>query len=247
MKKSKLQKRIERALKSMDEDSDYWKWKFLPSPIKLGMSKSNALGSRDFGSHRGQVTWEDWEEKVKAMYPVRYFLVEEMVPWIKAKVRQCIKDPWYWLKCHIVPKHRYHMLDLRQPKVKGEYAYRYGWMDSDTQIVYALFNILNNFVKHEMPSWYCPSEEEIVDEPSLQDQRNKYLEVKSIHYWWNVERKRRDKNESELASKWHAAHKIGDSSEHQLWKELDDIKKANKDKEDEMIARLLKVRGALWT
>lgn len=247
MKKSKLQKRIERALGSLKDDGGYWKWKILPSPIKLGMSDSNALGSRDFGSHKGQVTWEDWEEKVKELYPVRYFLVEELVPWIRRKWRRYAKDPLYWLKCHLHPKHRYHMLDLRQPKVKGEYAYRYGWMDSDTQMVFALFNILNNFVKYEMPSWYCPSEEEIAEDESLMGQRHKYLEVKAIHYWWNVDRKRQEAALSELTSKWHDAHTTGDPSEHQLWKDLDDLKKSNKDKEDEMLVRLLKVRGSLWT
>ncbi len=231
----------------MDEDGGYWKWKFLPSPVKLGMSDSNALGSRDFGSHRGKPTWEDWEEKVKTMYPIRYFLVEELVPWIKRKYRQLVSEPLYWLKCHLHPKYRYHILDLRQPKVKGEYAYRYGWIDSDHQMVYALFNILNNFVEHEMSSWYCPSEEEIAEEPSLLSQRHKYMEVKAIHYWWNIERYRQDEAQAELVSKWHDAHRIGDSSEHQLWKDLEIIKKANQDKEEEMIARLLKVRGALWT
>lgn len=245
----KLQKRLKKALASVDDadGKEYWKWRWLPSPKKLGMAKSNALGSRDFGTQPGQPTWEDWQEKVKAMYPVRYFLIEELVPMLKVKWRKYVWEPWYWLKCHLHPRHRYHMLDLRQPKVKGEHSYRYGWMDSDTQILYALFNILNNFVKHEMPSWYCPSEEEVAEDPALLNQRNRYLEVKSIHYWWNVERKRQDKRHSELLSKWHDARQSNDPAVHQYWTELKDDEKANKDKEDEMLARLLKVRGSLWT
>ena len=245
----KLQKRLKKALASIDDEdgTGYWKWRWLPSPKKLGMAKDNALGSRGFGSQPGQVTWEDWEEKVKAMYPVRFFLIQELVPLIKVKWRKYVWEPWYWLKCHVIPSYRFHKLDLRQPKVKGEYSYQYGWLDSDSQILYALFNILNNFVKHEMPSWYCPSEEDVAEDASLLNQRNKYLEVKSIHYWWNVERKRRDKHHSDLLTKWHDARQKNDPAEHQYWTELKDVEKDNKDKEDEMLARLLKVRGSLWT
>lgn len=244
--KNKLQKRIKKALASIN-GKGYWKWKILPSPVKLGMSDSNALGSRDFGAQPGQPTWEDWEEKVKIMHPIRFFLIEELGPWIKRTYRTYIWEPWYWLKCHAMKKHRYHMLDLRQPKIKGEHSYRYGWCDSDTQILFALFNILNNFVEHEMSDWFCPSDEEIAVEPALMDQRNKYLEVKAIHYWWNIDRKRRDEKHSELLSQWHAAKQANDPKESQLWQELKKDEESNKDKEDEMMARLLKIRRSLWT
>src|SRR5579863_10256158 len=150
-----------------------WKIFRLPTPSELGLCKDtehNALPMRFLTSDAGP-TWEDWQEIVKKNYPIRYFLAEELVPWIRQKYRKYVTDPIYWIKCHLLPKHRYHLLDLRQPKSKHEgRPYRYGWIDSDTQMLYALFNILNNFVKHEMPHWYCPSEEEVASAPYLAHQ-----------------------------------------------------------------------------
>jgi len=137
------------------------------------------------------------------------------------------------------------MLDLRQPKVTGEY--RYGWLDSDHQILFALFNILNNFVKHEMPNSYCPSEEEVSHDASLLNQRNKYLEIKAIHYWWNVDRRRQEKRKDHLLSDWHTARKYCRAEEHQLWENLRKAEADLEDKEEEMIMRLIKIRHSLWT
>ena len=247
--KSKIKKRIEKALGSLDEDGDYWKWKFLPSPIKLGMSTSNALGSRHFGSQPGQATWEDWDEKVKAMHPIRYFLIEEFTPWVRLQWRKYVTDPIYWFKCHFMKSYRYHFLDLRQPPNKefGFPAYKYGWIDSDTKMVYALFNILNTFVREEMPHQFCPSEEDVADEPHLQHQRHAWLETKAIHYWWNIERLRQQKTHDELLNKWSDAHKVNAPETQQLWDDLKKIEQTLKDKEEEMIIRLIKIRGSLWT
>ena len=166
MKKSKIQKIIERAFRSVDSD-DYWKWKVLPSPMKLGMSDSNnALGSKMFGNQPGQVCWEDWEEKVKTMYPVRYYLIEELGPIIRRKYRQWITTPIYWLKCHLFTKHKYHLIDIREPKGDPR-SYRYGWIDSDHKMVLALFTILNDHVEGELDNRYCPTEEEVQIDPYL--------------------------------------------------------------------------------
>jgi hypothetical protein len=250
MKKSKLQKRIEKSIKSIKSVSgrDYWKWYLLPSPIELGMSDSNALGSRDFGSQPGQATWEDWEEKVKAMRPVRFFLAEEMIPWFKLKYRIYVTDPIYWVKCHTLKSHRFHMLDLRQPQTREDIKpYRYGWIDSDTKILYALFGILSDFVEGEMPHWYCPSEEDVQADPNLLSQRHKWLEAKAIHYWWTVERHRQAERHAEMLHAWSEAKKNKDPQEHQLWDELNKHEKVQDEKEDEMIARLMKIRRSLWT
>jgi hypothetical protein len=140
-------------------------------------------------------------------------------------------------------------LDLRQPvhKEAGLPAYKYGWIDSDTKILYAMFNILNQFVDDEMSSWYCPSEEDVQNEPHLMYQRNNWLETKAIHYWWNVERVRQITEHNELLHNWSEAQKVNAPDTHQLWDELKKVEKAQEDKEDEMIARLLKIRRSLWT
>lgn len=62
-----------------------------------------------------------------------------------ALIKWNISEAWWWLKYHLVPKHRYHILSLKQPN-----GYQYGWLDADQQILYACFNILISFVEKEM-------------------------------------------------------------------------------------------------
>jgi hypothetical protein len=222
---------------------DWWKIFRLPSPKELGWSDSNALASRHFPNGKEEKTWEDWEEKMRAEYPIRHFLGDTLPRWFRVKWRIYVHDPWYWFVSHVVPSRRYHMLDLRQAKP----GYRYGWLDSDSQIVYALFNILNNFVEHEMPGWYCPSEEEVAEEAHLAYQRNAWLETKAIHYWWNTERPRQQKAHDELLHAWSEARKIDGPNVQQLWDDMKKTEKVLEDKEEEMIIRLIKIRRTLWT
>jgi hypothetical protein len=230
----------------------WWKIFHLPSPKELGWTDSeyNALPMRMFSQNNGnEHTWEDWEEKVREEYPFRYFMSETLPSWFRYRIQRPIKDAWYWIICHLLPSRRYHILDLRQPenKERGLSGYKYGWIDSDTKMLYALFNILNKFVEDEVSNWYCPSEEEVQSEPHLLYQRNNWLETKAIHYWWNVERIRQMKEHDDLLGQWSDAQKANAPETHQLWDELKKADKAQEDKEDEMIARLLKIRRSLWT
>lgn len=227
---------------------DWWKIFRLPSPIDLGWSDINALPMDRFKSAGDDTpTWEDWEVEMRKNYPVRFFFAETFPHWYRRHIKSPIKDAWYWVKCHTLPSHRYHFLDLRQPKSEASPGYKFGWIDSDTQMLYAAFNILNNFVKHELPNFYCPSEEEVQADASLLRQRTVYLEAKAIHYWWNVERLRQLKLHLELLHKWGDAQKAGDANTQQLWDDLHKLEAAMETKEDEMFARLLKIRRSLWT
>jgi hypothetical protein len=229
----------------------WWKIFQLPSPSDLGWtdSKYNALPMRMFNKIPGEKTWEDWEELMRKDYPIRYFFSETLPMWFSIKIRSPIKDTWYRIICHTLPSRKYHWLDLRQKpdKEMGHQGYKYGWIDSDTKMLYALFNILNKFVEEEMPHWYCPSEEDVQVEPHLLHQRNSWLETKAIHYWWNVERLRQQKEHTDLLHRWSEAQKNNDPETHQLWDQLRKAEKAQEDKEDEMIGRLLKIRRSLWT
>jgi hypothetical protein len=48
--------------------------------------------------------------------PIRYFLSEELPFWWRVNVVNPINKITYWLKSHLFPSRRYHILDLRQPK-----------------------------------------------------------------------------------------------------------------------------------
>jgi hypothetical protein len=230
---------------------DFWKIFRLPSPEQLGWGNGNSLPMKIFQSiGDSSPTWEDWEEKMRKEYPMRYFLAETLPGWYRSRIKRPLVDFHYWIVSHIIPGRRYHMLDLRQPEkinnIDNPDAYRYGWMDCDSRMLFAIFNLLNDFVEGEMPHSYCPSEEEVRRDPSLLSQRSTFLEIKAIHYWWNVERKRAARTISEA---WSKAHKIKDDmvAHRQIWVDVRKMEQEQEDKTNEMIARLMKIRRSLWT
>lgn len=223
----------------------FWKLFHLPSPKELGWSDTNSLPMKSFSTERP--TWEDWEEKVKKDYPIKYFFAKTLRKFFRYKILNPLRRIKTWFESHFIPSKRYHMLDLRQPESHDTYAYRYGWIDADSKILYAIFNILNEFVRDEMPHFHCPSEEEIQNDPLLTQQRNIWFEVKSIHYWWNIERIRTNKLINNLSQEWYHSRQANGDDDPQLWEELKKTEKQLENKTEEMISRLMKIRGSLWT
>jgi hypothetical protein len=222
-----------------------------PSAFREGVNDF-ALQSRDFSPETGAdvYCWEDYYADLKKAYPIRYFFAETLADFLRYKVwfpvKRPISDAWYYLKCHLVPKHRYHMLDLRQP------GYTHGWRDTDTRMLYANFNLLNEFVKYELPNFYCPTEEECADisEIGNRKQRNDYLEVLALHYWWNTQRALDQKKCDDALHAWHERkhkQKTFDEETERLWKEHLLHDEAFDEVETEMLIRLIKIRKSLWT
>lgn len=173
-----------------------------------------------------------------------------MKTWFKYNIYFPLRNLYWWFQHNFNPRHRYHMLDLRQPK--WDLNYRHGWIDSDTKMVYALFNILNRFVERELPNFYIPTEEEIVARPEyerecLKTQRKAGLEIIAIHNWWTAVRPVMQDQQKRALNEWHTAHKAKAPNEQELFKRIDELdEKYNTTLEDYMI-RLIKVRGSMWT
>jgi len=229
----------------------------LPSPVDLGRSKIDALPSREWTPDDEGYCWEDYDVEIKKLHPVKYFFIKTIGGFLEQeiwwRIRRPVRDAWYWIVSHIVPSRRHHILDLRQPKRSDEAnQYRYGWLDTDHKMLYALFNLLNLFVKNELPSLYYPSKEEIEKEPHMQHQADLITEIRTIHWWWNIDRKDEIKANDQLLNQWSLLRKNKETRKNgeankvfQQMKEEEDQKFANK--EDEMIARLMKIRRRLWS
>lgn len=221
----------------------------LPSPTQLGRSDSDSLPMRDFGSEPGAYTWEDWAEEVRRLHPVRYF-ISETVGLELSIARRRARDALYWLKCHTLPKYRaYSRIDIRRPGPGIDYSY--GWIDRSEALLYAAFVCLRDFVENEHPedpaaSWTL---EEIEADDLLKGQKERYDEVMALYNWWMKGRLDEDAEEDRL----HAAFRevrdrprtdeaFQETSEawtkYRLWRQ---------EREDEMLLRLVKVRGSLWT
>ncbi len=228
----------------------------LPNPVELGWSSVNALTTEDWRSEGDTShTWEDWHKTVKKEFPIKYFLAETLPDFIRYKLWFPVKKPisniYWWAQYHLNPQYQYHILKLSQSnknKLDCDY-YKYGWCDADRRMLFALFNILNEFVEKEMPEgYYVPSEDEALNDPGMKVQRDYALEIKNIYIWWNIDRKNEYRSINQLQSKWWAAKKSKDRAKAEnLWKDLQSAKDSFDNKEDEMISRLMKVRRSLWT
>lgn len=234
------------------------KWLSLPSPVDLGWSDHNALEDADWSDEPKGKTWQDWHAHVKALHPVKYFLIETLTDFVKFKIwfpiKRPISDAHYWLVSHIVPSRRYHMLDLRQPIGKGELAnidsYRYGWRDVPEKMLYAMFNLLGEYLNEEKPhdltQWY--TREQIEADEGFKSQQDAIDEARAIYHWWTVGKKEEEKAQSDEQHLWWMAKKAKKLDEAKVhWDKMREMEEANEAKVDEMIARLMKIRRTLWT
>ena len=229
----------------------------LPSPVDLGWSKYNALEDEEFSDNPQGKTWQQWHRTVKDMHPVKYFLSETLASFVKRKVywpiKRPISDAHYWLVSHLVPSRRYHMLDLRQvhhhDRNHPTKCYHYGWVDVPDKMLFALFNLLGEYLTKEKPhdplEWL--SQEKIDADDGLKAQQAHINEARAIHHWWTVERDEQIDHRDRILSMWSAAKKRKDPQKEVLWDMLKELEAKLEAKDDEMVARLMKIRRTLWT
>ena len=225
-----------------------WKIFHLPSPKELGWSKNNALAMGEF-CRPGDKTWTDWKNKMQLEYPTRYFFAETLPFWFYINFTRRIKNSLYWIRSHTYNK--YHILDLRQPIEKDGIenlhdSYRWGYICADTKMLFALFNILNDFVENEFKDFYCPTEEDIANVPTNSIQRDAYFEILALHKYWNIDRKKAQKEMDKLLDEWMAAKSFGDPNTNKLFVKENALQKAYEDQEEEMLIKLIKIRKSLW-
>lgn len=221
---------------------------------------SNALEMREFSPDTDGHTWEEWEETVQEMHPVRFFFAETLADFIRYKVWFPIKRPFvdahYWFVSHFIPSRRYHMLDLRQPMEKGALInhdiYRYGWRDVPEKMLYAWFNLLAEYMKEEpydLTNDYTM--EQINADLGMKRQHESLQEVKDILHWWQVERKQEYKTLSDIRGQWYKAHKDATArakgTDEKLYVVMHNAEKDIETKTDEMLTRVMKIRRSLWT
>jgi hypothetical protein len=229
----------------------------LPSPKELGWADSNALESREFSDEPHGKTWEDWHEHVKKEYPVKYFFAETLADFLKYKVWFPVKKPfadaWYWLVSHVVPSRRHHMLDLRQTCGKEEVSnydcYRYGWSDVPEKMLYAIFNLLGEYLNKEnvtdLTKWY--SQEDINKDSHMKQQQDHMEEARMIYRWWLVGRKQARKEIDDMRTTWHDARRSKDPKKEEYWDQFNKLEEQFENTTDDMIARVMKIRRILWT
>ena len=156
----------------------------------------------------------------------------------------------YWLRTHTY--NRYHMLDMRS-KVNG---YTWGWYDRSTLILFANMALLRDFIEQEK-AFDCH-----VDWDSDEGHKNARLEMLTIYDWWMKGRPAEHKKGDDLLEAAYPGPMVFEpipgstmlrlkNDETPELRKLRDqcivMEEALEKKDEEMLIRLIKVRGYMWT
>lgn len=237
----------------------------LPGPKDIGMSDSNyAMSSEFFRNNSTEKTWEDFYARIKKDYPIRYFFASTAPSFFRHFWMKLTAKPFnfiYWLKCMILPSHKFHLIDIREKNTETNIIpYRFGWIDSDVKMTFAMFKILCDFVEKEMPvGYFIPNEEDASKDngdcnskyPGYKSQREQYLKIMEIYNYWNTDRFILNNEYNAALSAWDNSREKskGDknSETEELYQKME-ILSAKKDKKlEEMLHRLIDIRHSLWT
>ena len=232
----------------------------LPGPKALGMSDNDyAMPSRLFPNNPTETTWEDYEEKLAQLYPVRFFLAYTLTTFFQdlwRDVTRPFKNAYWYVRHHTIDC--YHWLDLRQPKGRwGGWGYNYGYCEVGQQIEYAIVNIFVRFVEDALTySYFVPSEEEAAKDndqdldhqyTGFKRQLDDYKEMMAIYQWITKERCAEQQEHDDKLTQWSDARQVFAANERVLWEELQALEERNDAKLEEMLARILKIRNRMWT
>lgn len=228
--------------------------KLLPGPNELKMSTSGGLELRKFSPDAKGFCWEDYYEIVKILFPIRYFIaivIGDFLGDIWFKISYPFIKFYKWFSAHVIPSKKHHLLDLRQPGLMYTDcdAYSYGWADVPNKMMYAMFNLLQEYLDSDP---YDVSEdysiEEIENDPGMKVQYNVLMEAKAVMHWWKVTRKAKHKKSLEMLNIWSDLRDEGYSIEAQkAFREMNKFDEECDREEEEMLIRLIKIRRNLMS
>lgn len=165
---------------------------------------------------------------------------KDLVAWLKRAV--------WWVRYRTTDRH--HIINI-----SGLDGYSKGWIDRDHALYLACFKLLTDFVEKESPDvgklsvedytkgWAAPSDAEL---EIITKQVAGEKEIRALYEWWNVERPAEKKRVNSMLEE--SAGKSPDDPDRlaasDAWWQADRELDA---KDDEMLLRLIKVRGRMWT
>lgn len=219
----------------------------LPSPVDLGWAKINALELRNFSPFTKNKTWEDYEAYAKSNYPIRYFFSHTFLEKVIWPITYQYREAIYWLKCHLISKNKYHLLDLRN--VEPHSAYTYGYLAPCEKMKLAAFACLREYIEEEKPAdpatYYSIDEQQ--DEYYLLFKAD-YDEAMTIYHWWMIDRKIENDQVHQLyLDKMKAADQQDQELYNELSKKWTAAHRFNEEKEEQMFLRLSSIRRTLWS
>lgn len=192
--------------------------------------KPEALPIKGFCG-KSDYTWEDWQRDAKLAYPVQYFLSETVPRFYRknfvSKYRNITSD----FKSRFIYKD--HIVDLKMDD------YKYGYLDVDSKIHHACFNLLCYFieVQHKGLKEY----EKFVSWQDIDGSPNERREILSIYTWFKFDRPREIAEIKKKNDIW-----FNNPRSPKLMAEINKAETEFYEKETEMLVNLIKLRKFLW-
>lgn len=151
-----------------------------------------------------------------------------------------------WINGNFLNKR--HVLDVSEPN----YPYRWGWIDSSELLLLAAFKVFKVFVEQEHPlevnTWETPEEKDAA------------REIEELYKWWTQDRKVEHDSFAKLRTEGQIKYPVsiqngeisvpnGGSEEEagEFYRKLADMEEQLKNKDDEMLLRLVAIRHYLFT
>lgn len=190
----------------------------------FGIKKPFALGLRQ---------WSDWDEKTKKENPVGWFMSEtvpDIIDRTFLKPYYMVLDLRWWFTYRFNPKCKYHLIDTKLEP---------GYADSDYRMLHGMFALLVDFVEVELAGMHQMSHKEAGNKYRDPASGLEYLkwemtlpgrqglnakEQMALYMWWTVDRPKRE-------------------TDNYTFEKQD----KERDEDTDMLVRLVKVRGAMWT
>lgn len=219
----------------------------LPTPKELG-HKTNYLPLSCVNPNK-EYSWEDYDNEVKQLYPIKYF-INETLPDLFYYLKHPFVVIFDFIKYNFISKHRYHFLDLRQnDKTSCDY-YKYGYIDVRQRMLYAVFNLITEFVEKEdlllhdrieFLKNYLKNSNNETDICSDKQCLEFYIKIENLYIWWKFIRK---SNYSYLDKLLNFYLDSKNDCDKNIWfKAYNDFEK----EEQEMFVEACKLREYLWT
>lgn len=222
----------------------------LPGPKELGWG-SDGLRSQWLTPFQPGPSWEDWDRHVRQHYPVRYFIAET-VPSKLEPIERVARAAAYFVKCHLNPRYRYHILDFRGVDPIDDYTH--GYMDPCHMMWLAGWAALRRYVEREKPvdpaSIWTPEQQ--AQDPTIQRAKATYDEAMALYRYWMVERREENAEEERLfkdaeAVKIEAVKRDDRAAFEAAQRVWLDYSQAREERGETMWMRLAALRPYLWT
>ena len=170
---------------------------------------------------------EEIDKKLKSKYPIRFFLNRVVLRKIR-NLSYKLENKLYYLKCHLIKKHKYHIIDIRSADNTTD-NYKYGWIESDKKIYLAATKILEDFVEQE-----CDGEtiDDIITHTS------QMINILEIYHTHKITRPKLYAKLNEATDNY----MCGKTS----IKEINNIEKELDNLEDSILSDIVKFRRYMW-